>query len=316
MIGNGLRLDMSDLLRLRSEAASLGLAPWRRVRAAQAGAHRSPFRGRGMEFDEVRPYQPGDDVRNIDWRVTARTGTTHTKLFREERERPVLLLVDQGPNMHFATRVAFKSVIAAYAAGLVAWAAADHGDRVGAVIFEGTGHKEVRPQRGPRAALGVCRALAERTQREHGDSATAASSWSDALSRAARIAHPGTLLIVLSDFAGPPGEAARHLLHLTRHCEVLMVFIYDPVERVLPAKGMYTVSDGANRLVLDMADRHVRALHQAAFDTRYRLAQDMARRARAGWGEIATTDAVGATLRAALTRSRGVQRAVTGNPYG
>lgn len=316
MIGNGLKLDMSDLLRLRSEAASLNLAPWRRVRAAQTGAYRSPFRGRGMEFDEVRPYQPGDDVRNIDWRVTARTGTTHTKLFREERERPVLLLVDQGPNMCFATRVAFKSVIAAHAAGLVAWAAADHGDRVGAVIFEGTEHQEVRPQRGPRGALGVCRALSQATQTVPVDGATAISGWSDALNRAARIAHPGTLLILLSDFAGPPGEATRHLLQLARHCEVLMVFIYDPVERALPSTGVYAISDGANRLTLDMGNRHVRAVHQAAFDTRYRLAQDLARGARAGWAEIATTDDVGARLRAAFAGTPRPQRAAAGTGYG
>lgn len=309
MIGNGLKVNMSDLLRLRSEAASLNLAPWRRVRASHTGAHLSPFRGRGMEFDEVRPYQAGDDVRNIDWRVTARTGTTHTKLFREERERPVLLLVDQGPNMHFATRVAFKSVIAAQAAGLVAWAAADHGDRVGAVIFSGGQHEEVRPQRGPRGALGVCRALARHTPPEASSREAVSGGWSDALARTGRIAYPSTLLILFSDFAGPAGEAARHLSQLTRHCEVLMVFIYDPVERALPSTGVYTISDGANRLALDTADRQVRSRHEAAFIARYHLAHELARRAHAGWTEIATTDNVGATLRLALTRSPATQRA-------
>lgn len=303
MIGNGLKLDMSDLLRLRRDAASLNLMPSHRVRAAHAGAYLSPFRGRGMEFDEVRPYQRGDDARNIDWRVTARTGTPHTKLFREERERPVLLLVDQGPNMHFATRVAFKSVIAAQAAGLLAWAAADHGDRVGAVIFSGNQHEEVRPQRGPRGALKVCRALIRHGEVTERSTDATRGGWNEALSRAVRIAHPGTLLILLSDFAGPAGEASRHLLNLARHCEVLSVFIYDPVERALPRTGVYPISDGANRLALDMADRHVRALHEAVFNTRYHLAQDVTRRARAGWAEIATTDNVGATLRSALARS-------------
>lgn len=316
MIGNGLNVDMSDLLRLRNEAASLNLAPWRRVRASQSGAHRSPFRGRGMEFDEVRPYQAGDDVRNIDWRVTARTGTTHTKLFREERERPVLLLVDQGPSMHFATRVAFKSVIAAQAAALVAWAAADHGDRVGAVIFSGGQHKEVRPQRGTRGALGACRALAQYpiSAETHGN--IAGGGWSEALARAGRIAHPGTLLVLLSDFAGPAGDAARHLLHLTRHCDVLMVFIYDPVERALPSRGLYTISDGAQRLAVDAADQHVRSRHEAAFIARHHLAQELARRSRAGWTEIATTDDVGAKLRIALTPTSATHRATTSHPHG
>lgn len=304
MIGNGLRLDMSDLLRLRGEASTLDLAPWRRSRAAQAGSHLSPFRGRGMEFDEVRPYQPGDDVRSIDWRVTARTGVTHTKLFREERERPVLLLVDQGPNMQFATRVAYKSVIAAQTAGLVAWAAADHGDRVGAVVFSGSQHDEVRPMRGPRGALGVCRALARIGEQKPAASSPASGGWSEALTRASRIALPGTLLVIISDFVGSAGDAARHLLQLTRHCKVLMIFVYDPVERSLPEGGIFTISDGTARLTLDASDRDVRSRHEAAFISRHHLARELARRSRANWAEIGTTDNVGSTLRLALAHPR------------
>lgn len=218
--------------------------------------------------------------------------------------------------MHFATRVAFKSVIAAQAAALIAWAAVDHGDRAGAVIFSGGQHEEVRPQRGARGALGVCRALARQPALAGSGSNAANGGWSEALARVGRIAHPGTLLILLSDFAGPAGEAARHLLHLTRHCEVLMVFIYDPIERALPSRGVYPLSDGANRLAVDAADRQVRSRHEAAFIARYHLAQQLARRSRAGWAEIATTDEVGATLRKALTRSPAAQHATASPPHG
>ncbi len=145
MPGGGVILGSEELIRLRSQASLPGLAPQRRVMTTQTGPYASPFKGRGIDFAEVRAYLPGDDIRNIDWRVTARTGQPHTKLFREERERPVLLLVDLGASMRFGTRVAFKSVLAARAAALLGWAAVGHGDRVGGVVFAGQEHQELRP---------------------------------------------------------------------------------------------------------------------------------------------------------------------------
>jgi uncharacterized protein (DUF58 family) len=115
---SGVKVSLQDLLALRGEAGRLDLAPRGKILATRSGGHLSRFRGRGMEFDESRVYQAGDDARNMDWRVTARAGTPHIKLFREERERPLWLLVDQGPSMRFGTRVAFKSVVAAQAAAL------------------------------------------------------------------------------------------------------------------------------------------------------------------------------------------------------
>ena len=125
----GTLADLQSLIALRGEARRLDIAPRGKVLATRSGGHLSRFRGRGVEFDESRVYQPGDDPRNMDWRVTARAAQPHVKLFREERERPVWLLVDMGPRMRFGTRIAFKSVIAAHAAALLAWAAVDQGDR-------------------------------------------------------------------------------------------------------------------------------------------------------------------------------------------
>ena len=132
----GVRLTIDELLALRREAMALDLSSNYRVSSTLAGGYRSKFRGRGMDFDEVRLYQPGDDIRNIDWRVTARTGKPHTKLFREERERPVFLLLDQSKHLFFGSRVAFKSVIAARAASLLIWASITAGSRIGGVLFD------------------------------------------------------------------------------------------------------------------------------------------------------------------------------------
>ncbi len=118
-----------------------------------AGLMTSRFRGRGIDFAEVRVYQPGDDIRTIDWRVTARTGVAHTKLFQEERERPVLLLVDQSSSMYFGSRVMFKSVLAARTAALLAWAVLERGDRIGGIVFSEHGHREIRPRRNKHAVL-------------------------------------------------------------------------------------------------------------------------------------------------------------------
>ena len=146
------RVALADLLRLRAAGEAVRLtAP--RVRVAASGGHLSPYKGRGVEFDESRLYQPGDDLRTIDWRVTARTGKPHTKVFREERNRPVFVWLDLRRPMLFATRGAYKGVRAAEIAALIAWSAVANGDRLGGLVFTETEHHELRPALGMRAAL-------------------------------------------------------------------------------------------------------------------------------------------------------------------
>ena len=124
------RIELAELINLKPAGESINLAGLR-VHALSAGGHLSPFKGRGVEFDESRPYQEGDDLRTIDWRVTARTGEPHTKVFREERNRPIIAWIDLRREMMFATRGVFKAVIAAESAAIVAWSAIAHGDRLG-----------------------------------------------------------------------------------------------------------------------------------------------------------------------------------------
>ena len=148
-------VSQAGLIRLSGPARAIALDVLR-VNSLQTGAYVSRFRGRGMEFDESRPYQPGDDPRSIDWRVTARSTTAYTKLFREERERPVLIAVDLRSNMHFATQGCFKSVNASRAAALLSWAAHHRGDRLGGLIFGDTTHRELKPRLGRRRRCDSC----------------------------------------------------------------------------------------------------------------------------------------------------------------
>jgi uncharacterized protein (DUF58 family) len=194
---SGVSVSLRDLLALRGEAGRLDLVTRGKILATRSGGHLSRFRGRGMEFDESRVYQPGDDARNMDWRVTARAGTPHVKLFREERERPLWLLVDQGPSMRFGTRVAFKSVVAAQAAALLAWAAADRGDRVGGLVFDEQGRFEHRPAARTQGLLPLLQALAG------GGRAAGVAGLGDVAAAADQLVHlarPGSLIFILSDF--------------------------------------------------------------------------------------------------------------------
>jgi len=145
--------DLTDLISLRFEATRLALP--RNIRATHpiSGQQRSKIQGRGVDFSEVRLYQPGDDVRSIDWRVTARTDRPHTKLFQEEKERPVMVLIDQGPSLFFGSKVRFKSVAAARLGVMLAWSALGEGDRVGGIIFNDEGHDEIRPRRSRKSVL-------------------------------------------------------------------------------------------------------------------------------------------------------------------
>src|SRR5690606_14269604 len=187
-------VTLRDLLELRGPGEALTInAP--RVRVVTSGAHLSPYKGRGIEFDESRPYQPGDDLRTIDWRVTARTGKPHTKIFRAVRNRPVIVLPDLPRSMLFATRGAYNAVRAAELAMLVGWSAIANGDRLGGLVLaEGERH-EIRPALGRRAALRFAQAVATPSLwQERGAEKRPADGAAEAehsLKRLARVARPG-----------------------------------------------------------------------------------------------------------------------------
>jgi uncharacterized protein (DUF58 family) len=229
-----------------------------RVRAAHAGQYVSRFKGRGMSFAESRLYQPGDDVRLMDWRVTARTDKPHSKVFQEEREQPMFIAVDFGPTMAFATRGVFKQVQAARIAALLAWAARWRGDRVGGQVFGAGGCLELKPQNGQAALLRFLDSLAQPRylSRE-------ATDLQQALLRLRRHAKPGSRVYIISDFRGLNAVAEQHLSLLSRHCEVALIQVYDPLEQQLPQRGRFRLTDTLRDIVLDSTDRQrLLAYHQ------------------------------------------------------
>ena len=263
-------VSQAGLIRLNGSARAIALDVLR-VKSLQTGAYVSHFRGRGMEFDESRPYQPGDDPRSIDWRVTARSTTAYTKLFREERERPVLVVVDLRANMHFATRGCFKSVNASRAAALLSWAAHHRGDRLGGLIFGDTTHRELKPRLGRQAALRYVHELAEHPDWGHREQAPAddpEAPLTQAMSALRRVARPGSLVVILSDFLGFSRSAQSYLSGVARHNEVLAVFLNDPLERELPPPGRYRLVANDDELAIDTFAKAARRDYQSAFETR------------------------------------------------
>jgi uncharacterized protein (DUF58 family) len=254
----GAYAEISELISLRFPARQLRLTRRNRALSALTGPNKSNFRGRGIDFEEVRSYQPGDDIRTIDWRVTARTGDAHTKLFQEERERPMLVAVDQRNGMFFGSQHCFKSVLASHLAALLCWSALDNGDRVGGLVFNEQGHREIRPKRSRKNVLALISEMAK-YNRSLPITEPVGGSFVDMLANLRRIARPGSSLFLVSDFQGFEDEHAReHLFQLAQHTEITALACSDPMEFDLPRAGRYTVTDGQQPVGLSTANRQLR----------------------------------------------------------
>jgi uncharacterized protein (DUF58 family) len=260
------RVKLSTLIGLNREAGGLPLIS-NSVKAQMAGGHLSAFRGRGMEYHESRPYQPGDDIRSIDWRVTARSGQTHTKIYREERERPVLLWLDLSRSMFFGTQVCFKSVLASKLAALLAWSSVQHGDRLGYLVFSEQQHIEFRPTRGKRAALQFIQQLEQHRAWDMDDGDVGEhKAGLHALQRLRQVARPGSLLVLLSDFRFLDEDCRGQLVEMARHNDIVMIHTFDPFECALPAPGYYRLTDGEHSVEIDTSISDIREQYRLRYD--------------------------------------------------
>jgi uncharacterized protein (DUF58 family) len=265
-------VSLNELIGLNGLAEHLSFKNLK-IRSLLSGGYLSRVKGRGMEFDEVRLYAPGDDVRCLDWRVTARTGKVHTKLYREERERPIFLATDYRSTMFFATRGVFKSVLAAKLAALIAWSGNHHSDRVGGQIFTDRDTLEFKPRRGKPGILHLLKQLADlssklRETKSAPGAVQAEESLGSALERLDRHARPGNLIFLLSDFRGLNPGTESGLLRLTRHCDVVPILIYDPLEYSLPERGNYRITNGERRMTLNLSDGQSHREYQERFRSR------------------------------------------------
>jgi len=271
----GAFITLEQLFDQRHVARSLELDYQSRSRLGMSGSHISKHKGRGVDFEEFRAYQPGDDIRQIDWRVTARTGRPFTKVFREERERPVIIGCDQSHNMFFGSQVAFKSVVAAEAAAIICWTTVDNGDRVGGVVFSDTQQELVKPRRSKRSALRFLDTLARYNQdlvQHHTDDQVAGENYlQQALEQIYRTTRPGSNVYLISDFQGFNERCRQYLHQLAIHNSVTCIFIYDALEENLPIPGVYSITDGNQRSTINTYRKSIRSLYHDQFSDRVEL---------------------------------------------
>ena len=273
----GAVITLPQLLVQRYAAKTLEYLAHTRSIAGISGLHLSKMRGRGIDFEEFRPYQAGDDIRLIDWRVTARTGRPFTKVFREERERPVIIAVDQTQNMYFGSQIAFKSVVAAQAAAVFCWLAIDNGDRVGGLVFSDSHSSLVRPKRSRRSALHLLNQVYLYNQHlqkvkepetiepvDHNFK----PGLAHALGQIRRITKPGSTLYVISDFMTLDEKALQYLNQLSRHNNVICCFVYDALEETLPVPGIYSITDGGREGALNTHNPKARSKYRDQFHQR------------------------------------------------
>jgi uncharacterized protein (DUF58 family) len=285
--GDGIHLTAAELIALRPRCHALRLPMRQPAASALAGAYRSRYRGRGVDFVESRNYQPGDDIRNMDWRVTARTGKPHTKVFQEERERPVLIVLDASSSMFFGTRQRLKSVAAGQLAASIAWAAVRRGDRVGGFLFAPGQHRELRPAGGRRGAMRVIQNLVEWLQpRENG---VAPEPLSTALERVRHAVRPGSLIIIISDFFSLDEDCNRHLSRLRQHNDVIGCQILDRAERELPA-GRYPITNGTATSIMDTGQSADRKRYAAMSLQHLEAPRRLFYRHQCGWMVMHTDD--------------------------
>lgn len=230
---------------------------------AAPGHHLSKFRGRGMSFAEVRNYQAGDEIRHMEWRVTARTGRPHIKLYQEERERPVMVLTDFNASMYFGTRHAFKSVVAAHLSAHIAWTAVKQGDRVGGLLFAADSHREFTPRARDVGILPFLSGLSQYTHAFPKQYPSVSQSLSQALMRLRYVAKPGSILVVVSDFYNLDEESEKHLSRLRNHNEILAYHICDPLELAPPKPQHYAITDGEHIRLLNTRLAHISKVYQS-----------------------------------------------------
>ncbi len=274
----GAYVSLAQLLALRHQPTHPA-ATQSKVVGNRTGQKLSKIKGRGVDFAEVRPYQPGDDVRAIDWRVTARKNKPHTKVFREERERPTLIAVDQSQNMFFGSRVRLKSVTAAELAGRIAWQNLAAGDRVGGMVMGNRTQALHKPYRTTKAVARFLNDIVlfnnKLTNNPQAEDHAGQTVINEGMLRIRRLSGNNYRIFVISDFAYPLDFWRDHLHQLARHNQVVLVHIHDPLERELPPADHYAVTDGVERLQFYSGDHQLRRKYKQRYEQRLRTLQGL-----------------------------------------
>ena len=267
---NHVFVSLKDLLKMEHFARGFSfLARKQKVRSILGGKHASKLRGRGLDFEEVRNYVAGDDIRNIDWKVTARTQKTHSRVYSEEKEKPALIVVDQSKSMFFGSQLRTKSVVAAELAALAAFRVLKEGDRVGGVVFADHGIDIVYPKRDRKNILRFVEKIVERNHElEQSSPVKLEEALKETMLKIRNIVSHDFLIIIISDFMRYSPEVIKFISHLAQHNDVILAKVFDPMERDIPAAKVIA-GDGEKQIVIDGESKRLREKFQEGFDHDY-----------------------------------------------
>lgn len=291
---NGINLTLAELIFLQNYISSNMINTKKNVRSILSGQKVSKLKGKGIDFEEVREYVFGDDIKAIDWNITARTGRVHTKIYKEERERPILLVVDLSSSMRFASKKAFKSIIAAHFATLLAKLATLHKDKVGGVIYSGKNHLELRPKAnnpGVQSLIKNLYFLHEEMDLEEDENAMNFS-----LRRLKNFVYSGSLVIIISDFNKFDNHTQTLCQQIGKHNDIALVFIYDEIEKKAPKSGHYLISNGINNKIFDTTNKNIRKTYEKLFNDKFNFIKKFAYDNKYLFVPLATNDDLIATL--------------------
>ena len=277
---DGVYVQLDELARLQHKASGFSFLPKQPIHSILSGRLASKLRGRGLNFEELRNYLPGDDTRNIDWKVTARTHTPYVRVYTEEKDRTVWLLVDQRVSMFFGSAKRMKSVVAAEVAALSAWRVLSVGDRVGALVFDDSDIVVIPPHRSRERVMQILKQVVEKNQALSANPGLKPDpdKLNEALKQVRLMARHDCLIVLITDGDGLSPESRRHITGLAEHNDVLIAFIYDPLERKMPAAGRLRYSDGSGQLEVDTSNGKLRAAFQNEFEQRLTWMKSASRR--------------------------------------
>jgi uncharacterized protein (DUF58 family) len=298
-------VDLNELRRLKYLAKGFSFSPNQPANSALSGKNASKLRGRGLNFEELRHYRPGDDIRSMDWKVTQRTGKPHIKVFTEERERNVFLAIDQRMTMFFGSSNKMKSVIAAELAALIAWQISDSGDRIGAVIYNDKQSKVVPAKRGKQHVVSLLSEVLKKNHELSIENATQqqvddSDSYNKMLATLNKVSSHNGLIILIGDGHGFNDKSTDYIKKLRQHNEVIACHIFDPLELTLPKMSQMIVSDGVQQIQFSSEQKQVQKKYEAEIARQLESYVKAAKKYRIPLIEIDTTSPVEQQLRKAL----------------
>jgi uncharacterized protein (DUF58 family) len=298
-------VNLHQLTLLQHQARGISFLPRQPVHSLLSGRHASRVRGRGLNFEEIRQYHAGDDVRTIDWKVTARLRSPHTRVYTEERDRPVLLVVDQRIGMFFGTQVNMKSVTAAQTAAMAAWRILDAKDRVGAIVFNDDDIEVIRPNRSRDTVMRILKTIVNYNQKLSADTPSRPNPnmLEQVIQQTSRIATHDFLVTIISDFHGYNETVLRYLRRIRQHNDMIAALVHDPSASKLRSSRDFVVTDGELQVELKLAGKQTRERIQETTSGRMATVLELQNKLQTPVFPLSTAEDVAQQLHRLLGRS-------------